>query len=86
MAHLPTLRGDETGREEGAQVKRRTPLQVLWTSVECKSCADGSISVRPVWRGIPVWTPLGGGGPGLLTRMYAARQLARHLNAHLRLK
>jgi hypothetical protein len=67
-------------------VNRRTPLQVLWERVECESCTDGSIRVSPVYRGIKPYEPFEGGGPGLSTRMYAARQLARHLNAHLRLK
>jgi len=56
-------------------MKRRTPLQALWERVECASCASGDIIVSPVYRGDK---------PGVITRMYAARQLAKHLNAHLK--
>jgi len=59
-------------------MKRRTPLQVLWERVECKSCADGSIILKPIW-GVDFM-------PGVITRLYATRQLAKHLNAHLKRK
>lgn len=59
-------------------VKRRTPLQALLRSVKCGSCADGSILVEVEWQ--PAYAPCG----GVLTRMYAARHLARVINAHLK--
>lgn len=62
---------------------RRTPLQVDWKSVECISLANGNIIVVPTWHG-PKWTPEDGGGPGVFTRVGAARRLQRLINAHLK--
>ena len=58
--------------------KRRTPLQALLQSVKVESCANGQFRVSAKWQ--PMYAPVG----GLLTRMYAARHLARVLNAHLK--
>lgn len=66
--------------------KRRTPLQALWTSVKVESCANGLMIVTPAqpWVGLSIWTPEHGGGPGIFTRMRAARQLQRFINGHLK--
>lgn len=64
--------------------KKKTPVQVLFTSVEVISLANGDLQVTPVWRGIRPYNEADGGGPGLLTRMYGARRLQEFLNAHLR--
>ena len=58
--------------------KRRTPLQGLLCSVEVKSLANGAFVVEAKWQ--PMYAPVG----GVITRMYAARHLARFLNAHLK--
>ena len=55
-------------------MKRRTPLQVLWSDVKCVSLASGEIRVKPVWRTDSF----------LFERMYAARQLEKVLRRHLR--
>jgi hypothetical protein len=66
--------------------KRRSPLQGLWTSVKVESCANGVMKVTPVdpWIGHSVWNERDGGGPGIFTRMRAARHLQRLINSHLK--
>lgn len=59
------------------KAKRRSPLQALFRSVKVESCANGQFRVSAKWQ--PMYAPVG----GLLTRMYAARHLARFINAHL---
>ena len=68
------------------QRKRRTPLQTLWTSVKVESLVNGQMKVTPAqpWIGHSVWNERDGGGPGMFTSMYAARQLAKVINAHLK--
>ena len=63
--------------------KREAAVLPDWSSVRVKSCADGSMSVIPQWRGIKKWTPEDGGGPGLGTRLAAASILEKYLNRAL---
>ena len=55
--------------------KRRSYLQALFVSVECKSFPTGTFLVLPKWR-----EPR----PGVITRIYAAGKLWDFLNAHLK--
>ena len=64
-----------------ARTTRRLPA--LWSSAKVKSCADGSMTVEPVWVGIREYTPEDGGGPGLLTRLEGAHALQKEINALL---
>lgn len=63
--------------------KRRTPLQKLWLSATVDSCVGGTMRVTPKWPGKPC-NPEDGGGPGIFTRMYAARQLQTLIRRHLK--
>ena len=62
--------------------KRRVTLP-NWISVEVQSCADGTMQVIPVWRGIKPYDDQNGGGPGLITRTMAAEELQNFLNVAL---
>lgn len=64
-------------------MKRRSPIQVLFESVECVSLANGQITVTPKWRCGEWRGPEEGGGPGLFTRMAGAKRLEKFINAHL---
>lgn len=63
---------------------KKSRLQLMWSSVQVKSCADGSMSVLPEWVGIRKYTPEDGGGPGLGARLAAAKTLEHELNKILR--
>ena len=68
-------------------VKRKTktggPLRRMWERVEVKSCADGSMKIEPVWKGVREYTEADGGGPGLLSRLSAAKWCEFVINQHL---
>ena len=70
----------------GRGKRRRTPLQTLWTSVKVESLPNGQMRVTPAepWVGYTVWDERDGGGPGMMTRIYAAHQLEKIINAHLK--
>ena len=53
----------------------RRSLKRLWSSVKVMSCADGTLKIVPSWRGVRKYTPVEGGGPGLLSRLRAAELL-----------
>ena len=62
--------------------KRRASLP-NWISVEVQSCADGTMHVIPVWRGIKPYDDQNGGGPVFITRALAAEELQNFLNVAL---
>ena len=53
-------------------VDARRALKRLWSAIKVDSCADGSMRITPVWRGVREYTEEDGGGPGLLSRLQAA--------------
>ena len=63
---------------------RRYTLMPLWKSAQVVSCADGTIKVTPVWKGVLEYTEGEGGGPGLLMRLSAAQRLQDLIDAQLR--
>lgn len=64
--------------------KRTGTLREFWSRVEVKSCADGSMNIKPVWKGVKPYTPEDGGGPGLLSRLAAAKRCEKLLNEYLK--
>ena len=55
--------------------KKRTyqPLRRMWERVEVTSFADGTMKIEPVWKGVKPYTEADGGGPGLMSRLSAAK-------------
>lgn len=66
-----------------APKRKRSNLQRLWLRVEVFSLSDGTMKIEPEWRGVRIYTPEDGGGPGLLSRLAAAKWCQSLINAHL---
>lgn len=64
----------------------RSPLQSLMKSVSVNSLSNGNLVVTPVYRDVRPYTDGAGGGPGVFTRLGAADQTEKLINAHLRIR